>query len=84
MQNKIWQDSGYPDLRICDNISVRQFQRNNFPDIIKKVLDETGMSPNTLELEITENVAIRNLEQTRNILEDIRKLGVRVSTFYKI
>jgi len=79
VQNKIWQDSDNPDLRICVNVSPLQFQRNNFPEMIKKVLDETGMSPDTLELEITENAAIKNLEQTKNILENIRKFGVKVS-----
>ncbi len=35
VQNKIWQDSGNPDLRICVNVSPIQFQRNNFPEMIK-------------------------------------------------
>jgi len=78
-QNKIWQMNINPDLRIGVNFSVRQFQRKNFTEMVKNVLDETGMSPSTLDMEITENAAIGDIERTNEILESVRELGVRIS-----
>ncbi|MBC8503604.1 MAG: EAL domain-containing protein, partial [Chloroflexi bacterium] len=78
-QNKSWQDAGHPELRIAVNFSARQFEISYLPDMIQNVLDETGLSPETLELEITESVAIKDREQTIEILNAIHEIGVGIS-----
>ncbi len=78
-QNKAWQDAGHLGLRIAVNFSVRQIQLKNLPDLVRDVLDETGMPPETLELEITESVAIKDAEQTIKILNALHEIGAGIS-----
>lgn len=78
-QNKAWQDGGCPHLRIAVNFSARQFQIKNLPELVKEVLDETGMDPATLELEITESTAMKDVELTLQLLNDLHEIGVGIS-----
>ncbi|MDI6716990.1 MAG: diguanylate cyclase, partial [Actinomycetota bacterium] len=57
-QNKEWQNQGYPPIRMSVNLSARQFQQQNLVEMIDSVLEETGLEPKYLELEITESVVI--------------------------
>ncbi len=78
-QNKEWQDKGYPPIRVSVNISVRQLQRRGFIDNIRSILDKTGMSPDYLELEITESEFMKYIDILNNIVKLLRKIGIRVS-----
>lgn len=78
-QNKIWQENGHPDLKISVNFSTRQFQLEHLPELIKSVLEETGMDPRTLEMEITESTAILDTEMSIKLLGRIHDLGVSIS-----
>lgn len=78
-QNKIWQDSGNSRLRVAVNFSARQFQLENLTEMVRGVLQQTGMDPQTLELEITESTAIQNTELTLKTLEQLHELGVGIS-----
>lgn len=73
-----WQEMDYPPLTLSVNISVRQLEDIHFIEKVKTVLEETGMNPNRLELEITESV-LANIKSTLAVLKEIRKLGVRIS-----
>lgn len=73
-----WQDQGYPPLSLSVNISVRQLDDLDFVDKLKTILEETGLDPRNLELEITENVLV-NDKNTVSVLKKIRKLGVETS-----
>jgi diguanylate cyclase (GGDEF)-like protein/PAS domain S-box-containing protein len=66
-------------LTIAVNISPRQFQQNDLPQMIGNILAESGLSASSLELEITENVLIGDLPRPRALLEQIRSLGVRIA-----
>jgi diguanylate cyclase (GGDEF)-like protein/PAS domain S-box-containing protein len=66
-------------LTIAVNISPRQFRQNDLPQMIENILEESKLSPSSLELEITENVLIGDLPRPKAILEEIRALGVRVA-----
>jgi len=77
-QNKFWQQAGYPFLSVSVNVSVRQFQRGDFVELVKKTLLETGLDPQYLELEITESV-MQNVEESSKILIGLRKLGVKIA-----
>jgi diguanylate cyclase (GGDEF)-like protein/PAS domain S-box-containing protein len=79
MQHKRWQGKYNIPFIISVNVSYRQFQRNDFVEVVKEVLVETGLKPEWLHLEITESTALINLEHTRLILRRLRTLGVSIS-----
>ena len=78
-QNKAWQDAGYLHLRITVNLSARQFHQEDLVEKIKDILGETGLEPRWLELEITETVAMRDVEFTIKILQELTAMGIRFS-----
>lgn len=78
-QNKAWQDAGYPPVRVSVNLSARQFQQPNLDESIKQILDETGLAPQWLSIEITESVAIQDLDLTIKMVERLKTMGIEVS-----
>jgi diguanylate cyclase (GGDEF)-like protein/PAS domain S-box-containing protein len=78
-QSKAWHKAGHPRLCLSINCSARQFQDKNFPDLIKTVLHETSLSAHALELEITESIAMKNLDFCMNTLNALSSLNIRVS-----
>ncbi len=78
-QNKAWQDGGLSPLRVAVNLSVRQFQQPLLLNIVSQTLQETGLSPQFLELEITETIAMHNVELTKAILSELHQMGVYLS-----
>lgn len=77
-QNMLWQKQGLPPQRIAVNVSVRQFYRDDFLEIVTRVLRRTGLDSRWLALEVTESVLMQDVEQTRNILVRLKELGVTV------
>lgn len=77
-QNKKWQESGFSPLSVSINVSVRQFQHHDFVKTVDEVLFETGLSPQYLELEITESI-MQNITESTAILSRLRRRGVRTS-----
>ncbi len=75
---KIWQDKDYPPIVMSVNLSIRQFRQHDLCERIEKVLEETGLSPQLLELEITESI-MADVTFATEMLERLKKLGVRVS-----
>lgn len=78
-QNKMWQDLGWSNFPIAVNFSVRQLQDRQSIDTILQILAETGLSPAALEVEITESIAIKDLDRTISILESLRNIGIKIS-----
>ncbi len=78
-QNRIWQNLGLPPLRISVNLSSQQFQQADLRGKIIDILNKTGIKPNLLELEITENILIENLESARKILCELLRTGINIS-----
>ena len=79
LQNKKWQDMGLPRLRMAVNLSVIQLQNPRLKDIVRTILEDTGLEPSYLELEITESTATREAGRISGILEQLRGLGVTIS-----
>jgi len=79
LQTRQWQLQGHRDLRLAVNVSARQFKQKDFTDRIHRILNETGFSPASLELELTETSIMDNPESTAEILAEIRSLGIRVA-----
>ena len=78
-QNRAWQDAGLPPIRMAVNLSARQFQRQNLVKLISRVLAETGLEAQYLELEITESIAMQDVKVTIAVLEDLQAMGVSIS-----
>ena len=74
-----WLRQGLPPLRMAVNLSPLQFQEPNLVEALARVLQETGMPPELLELEITESVMLQDLEEAAAKLTAIRDLGVRLA-----
>ncbi|MEH2297265.1 EAL domain-containing protein [Nostoc sp.] len=79
IQNKTWQDAGLPPITIAVNLSLKQFRQPKLLEIIAEVLEQTGLEPRFLELEITESIAIENLNFTKMVLENLQQMGVYIS-----
>jgi diguanylate cyclase (GGDEF)-like protein/PAS domain S-box-containing protein len=78
-QNKAWQDAGFPPMRVAVNISAKQFHLDNLVKTISGVLKETGLKPEFLELEITENSIMQDTELTVSLLHELKAMGVKLS-----
>lgn len=78
-QNKRWQDEGLPPICIAVNLSAIQFRQSGIVQTVRKALMETGLSPEYLELEITENIAMHTEENTIATLNELRAIGVQIS-----
>jgi len=77
-QNKAWQDAGFPPIRVAVNITSRQLRQLNFVDLVKNVLKDTGLAPEYLELELTENAIINNTV-IMEVLKTIKNIGVKIA-----
>ncbi len=78
-QFKSWIDAGLPPLCLTVNLSARQFQSPEFVSNITKVLEETGMPPAYLDLEITETTAMSDVERSVARLKELTKMGIHIS-----
>lgn len=73
---KQWQDEGCMKQVLAVNLSARQFRDRDFMENIMNIIKETEVNPKQLELEITETMALDDLEYTIKILQSLRELGV--------
>ncbi len=78
-QVKDWRDRNVALPRIAVNVSIRQFAQHNFASLVAQVLAETGLEPQTLELEITESLLMKDTEWATATLCTLRALGIRVA-----
>lgn len=78
-QNKVWQRQGFLPMTVSVNLSARQFQSGNLAKMIRRVLRETELEPAYLELELTEGTIMENVEETVEILRELKKMGVKIS-----
>jgi len=69
-QNKIWQEKGFPPIRVAVNVTTQQFMQPHFSEDIFSILKEVGLKPEFLEIEVTENVIITH----HNVVKTIHKL----------
>jgi diguanylate cyclase (GGDEF)-like protein len=78
-QNRTWQQAGLPFVPIAVNFSPRQFQNLNFANMVTRILEETGLEPRWLEIEITEVALEPNANSTLQSLQELSQMGVRIS-----
>ena len=74
-----WLSEGVPRIRMAVNLSARQFQQSDLPDIVARILTETGIDPRLLELEITESAAMNRPEETIGHLGRLKDMGIALA-----
>jgi len=79
MQNVAWQKEGLQPVRVAVNLSAQQFYRGDIVATVERVLRETGMEPEWLELELTEGLTLDDSESTIKIMHDLKRIGVSLS-----
>ncbi|VAW94350.1 diguanylate cyclase/phosphodiesterase (GGDEF & EAL domains) with PAS/PAC sensor(s) [hydrothermal vent metagenome] len=78
-QMQTWYDAGLPELTMSVNISGRQFHARDFIGKIKSCLNESQVSPEQIEIEITESVLMENQQSTIKALESLAEFGFRIA-----
>jgi diguanylate cyclase (GGDEF)-like protein len=78
-QYRLWRLAGLPPVRIAVNLSASQFVSDSLVPFIHRVLEETGMAPQDLELEITEETAAGDVAHTVTLLNALRELGIQIA-----
>jgi diguanylate cyclase (GGDEF)-like protein/PAS domain S-box-containing protein len=78
-QNVAWQKQGLPPVHIAVNLSARQFADEDLVEDVAAVLKSTGLKPELLELELTESMVIQNTERAGRVLNQIKRMGVRLA-----
>lgn len=77
-QISCWNHHDITGFKVAVNLSARQFE-NNVPDLVGGIIRETGISPSSLALEITEGIAMKNVDQNIRMLKELRALGLSIS-----
>ena len=78
-QARKWQDEGIPAVSVAVNVSAVQFRQEGFGEVIRKVLYETGLPPQLLELELTESLLLANADVTFSVLQELKDMGVTLA-----
>jgi EAL domain-containing protein (putative c-di-GMP-specific phosphodiesterase class I) len=78
-QNVAWQKQGLPRLSLSVNLTARQFSDDALVADLKAILADTGMDPHLLELEITENLLMRDIKKSLQCLTALRDMGIRIA-----
>ncbi len=78
-QNKAWQDAGLRPVCVAVNLSARQFRHQDLVALVAGILQETGLDPALLELELTESLLMQNVEATIETLTRFKAMGVKSS-----
>lgn len=78
-QNAVWHHEGFANVAVSINMSARMFDNEGLYDVVEAALGRSGLEPRYLELEITESIAMNNMDETVAQLSRLRQLGVRVS-----
>jgi len=78
-QTKLWVDSGIMRGRMSVNLSAHQFWHRDLTEEVREILEQEGVSPQYLELELTESVCVEEIEQTISQMERLQKLGVHLA-----
>lgn len=78
-QTKAWQDAGLDAFRIAVNLSARQFAQNDLVQRIANILQQYGLPPERLDIELTESLLMHDVERAVQVLHELRALGVQIS-----
>jgi EAL domain-containing protein (putative c-di-GMP-specific phosphodiesterase class I) len=74
-----WQDEGIPAISVAVNVSAVQFRQAGFCKLVRKVVQDTGLAPQHLELELTESLLLANADVTVSVLQELKAMGVTLA-----
>jgi EAL domain-containing protein (putative c-di-GMP-specific phosphodiesterase class I) len=78
-QAKRWKEQGFVFDTVSVNVSSMQLQQEDFIKTVLKVLEDEELEPSTLEIEITESILMRSLDDNVKVLKELRKIGVKTA-----
>ena len=78
-QARKWQDEGLPTVTVAVNVSAVQFRQGDFCELIRKVLHETGLAPQYLDLELTESILLANADLMLSVVQELRAMGLALA-----
>ncbi|MGZ4993867.1 MAG: putative bifunctional diguanylate cyclase/phosphodiesterase [Methylobacter sp.] len=78
-QAKTWMDQGLGPLIMAVNLSAVQFRQPDLPELVTRILEEEGLPPEYLELELTEGVAMHNPQDAIAVMNNLHERGIRMS-----
>jgi diguanylate cyclase (GGDEF)-like protein len=78
-QNRAWRDEGLDPGPVSVNLSARQFRQEGLVHSVARILEETGVEPSQLEMELTESTVMHNVESAINTLQSLKSLGITLS-----
>ncbi len=78
-QAKVWQNQGFPKMRMAVNVSSTQFRRHDFIDMVEEKLRISGLAPEDLEIELTESLVMENLQQGLERLTDLKVRRIKLA-----
>ncbi|HJY27608.1 MAG TPA: EAL domain-containing protein [Pyrinomonadaceae bacterium] len=79
LQGRRWRDAGFAPIQIAVNISARQFHERDLSQAVIRILEETGLSPKYLELELTESSIMQDAEFAAEMLNRLKSMGINIS-----
>jgi diguanylate cyclase (GGDEF)-like protein len=74
-----WHDAGYTSLSVSVNLSMKQFRSGSLLASVHRALEESGLPPRFLELELTETVLVDDAEQALDLMRELKDIGVSIS-----
>jgi len=78
-QARKWQDEVLENVSVAVNVSAVQFRQENFCELIRGVLQETGLAPQYLELELTESLLLSSADVTLSVLQKLKAMGLKLA-----
>ena len=74
-----WQEAGLAPIRVSVNLSGHQLRQGNLVSLVRQVLEDTGLAPHCLELEITESQLLENVDYVIATFQQLHELGVKLA-----
>jgi EAL domain-containing protein (putative c-di-GMP-specific phosphodiesterase class I) len=78
-QARKWQDEGLANVSVAVNVSAVQFRQEDFCELIRRVLRETRLAPEYLELELTESLLLANADVTSSVIQELKAMGLTLA-----
>lgn len=78
-QAKAWIEAGYAPIRMSVNLSARQFQHHNLVGMVNRILSETKLAPELLDLELTESTVMKDADKAIEVLSELKQQGIHIS-----
>ena len=78
-QAQKWQDEGLPAVTVAVNVSAVQFRQEDFCALVRRVLNETGLAPKYLELELTESLLLANADLRLSVVQELKAMGLTLA-----